>query len=193
MKLSRCPRLVSADVTRVDGLAVTSVMRTLVALAATESEADVAACLDEALRKNWMTLDDFELVLRDHDGRWGVALLRRLVAELQGAGGPTESDLEVRVLELLEAAGFPRPLSQQPVYVEGRLRRLDFRFAGSNVVIEADGYAYHSSPAAFERDRQRLNALCVRGYVVLQWTWKALLERPDELVAQLQRVLPRAA
>lgn len=193
VKVSATPRLTSTEVARVDGLVVTSVMRTLVDLAATESEGDVSACLDEALRRKWMSLEDFELVLRDHDGRRGVPLLRRLVTKLQGAGGPTESDLEGRVLELLDAEGFSRPVSQHPVYAGGKLRRLDFKFANSNVVIEADGYAYHSSPEAFERDRARLNALRVRGFVVLQWTWKALMEHPDELVEQLRRLLRLAA
>jgi hypothetical protein len=193
VSLYKCQKLVGADVTRIDGLLVTSVERTLLDLAATESEADVRACLDEALRRKWTALDDFELVLRDHDGKRGVAMLRRLVATLQGAGGPTESEMESRVRDLLEANGFPQPVSQHAVYAGGRLRRLDFKFAGSKVVIEADGYAYHSSPAAFERDRERLNALLVRGFVVLQWTWKALLERPDELLAQLRCVLGAAA
>lgn len=193
MTLYKVDTLRGADVARLEGLTVTSVTRTLLDLAATEPEADVRACLDEALRRKWTTLDDFELVLRDHEGKRGVARLRRLVAALQGAGGPTESALEDKVLDLLDAEGLPRPVSQHAVYAGGRLRRLDFKFANSRVVIEADGYAYHSSPAAFERDRERLNALRVRGFVVLQWTWRALLERPDELVAQLRHVLCLAA
>ncbi|MDP3503840.1 MAG: DUF559 domain-containing protein [Myxococcales bacterium] len=67
--------------------------------------------------------------------------------------------------------------------------RLDFRFEGTNVVIEADGFAWHVNPVSFEKDRQRANALAARGFVVLHWTWAALEDRPDVLVAELQRAL----
>jgi very-short-patch-repair endonuclease len=55
--------------------------------------------------------------------------------------------------------------------------------------VEADGYATHSSPLAFEKDRQRANSLTLRGFRVLQWTWKALHERPAELIRELTGVL----
>ena len=55
--------------------------------------------------------------------------------------------------------------------------------------MEADGYAFHSSPIAFEKDRQRYNSLTLRDFRVLQWTWKALQNRPQELIRELGSVL----
>jgi len=55
--------------------------------------------------------------------------------------------------------------------------------------VECDGYAFHSDVRAFERDRQRINALTARGVVVLRWTWAALHERPQELTDELRVVL----
>ena len=67
--------------------------------------------------------------------------------------------------------------------------RLDFVFTAQRVIIEADGYAWHSDTKSFEADRARDNALTARGFRVLRWTWKALDERPDELIAELLLLL----
>jgi very-short-patch-repair endonuclease len=58
-------------------------------------------------------------------------------------------------------------------------------------VIEADGHEHHSLGKTFHDDRHRGNALATAGLVVLHWTWKALHERPDELVAQARNILER--
>ena len=169
----------------VDGLRATSVTRTLLDLAAVDPERDVRACVDQALSRKWTSLDRLERALARVPHQRGVRFLRRLVDEYSGGEGPTESELEARVLELFEAAGLPRPHTQRRVMAGNRLRRLDFALPGTPLVIEADGYAHHSSPTAFEEDRARNNALTARGYRVLHWTWAAVNERPDQLVAQL--------
>lgn len=112
-------------------------------------------------------------------------MVRELLEEFRGGRGPTESELERLVLRVLDEARFPRPDQQRPIYAGGRLRRIDFCFAGPRLLIEADGYAYHASVQVFEDDRRRNNALVARGYTVLHWTWKALHEHPDRLLAEL--------
>ena len=182
-------RLSSNEVGVRRGLRVTSLLRTVLDLAATESERDVEAALDSALARKLTTPEDLRRFVDRHGGERGVVVLRRLLERFEGGDGPSESELESRVLELVDDAGLPRPIRQQSVKLAGRTRRLDFRFAGSNVVIEADGFAWHANPVSFEKDRQRANALAARGFVVLHWTWAALEERPDVLVAELQRAL----
>ena len=178
------------DVVSVERFRVTSATRTLLDLAATESRDDLRASLDQALRRKWTTLERLEVALESRRGLgWGS--LREWVHEYRGGDGPSESELESRVLELFEAAMLPRPERQRTVRVAGKLRRLDFRVPGTPVIIEADGYAHHSSARAFEDDRSRDNALLARGFVVLRWTWSALRERPDELVQQVLQVVAR--
>ncbi len=177
----------------VDGFKVTSPTRTLLDLAAIDSENDVRASVDQALSRKWTSLEQLASALAAAPSHRGVRFLRQLVHEYAGGEGPTESELEARVLELFEAAGLPRPHRQRSVVVGNRLRRLDFALPGTPLVVEADGYAHHSSPRAFEDDRSRNNALIARGYRVLHWTWTALRDRPDELVAQLCQALRSAA
>ncbi|GMU59105.1 MAG: hypothetical protein AMXMBFR34_08680 [Myxococcaceae bacterium] len=180
------------DVTAIDGLCVTSATRTLVDLAAHESAETLRASLDHALRRKWTTLDRLEAALSHLSVHAGRGPLRELVREYLGGNGPGESELEARVQELLEQCGFPRAERQRSVVVSGRVRRLDFRIPGTPVVIEADGYAWHSSPRDFEKDRARNNALIARGFRVLHWTWAALRDEPEELIRQLCETLLRA-
>ena len=53
---------------------------------------------------------------------------------------------------------------------------VDMQIAGTNILIEIDGRQYHSESAAFENDRRRRNELVRRGYVVLEFSYKQVLE-----------------
>ncbi len=185
----RAASLSSAEVGSVKGVRVTSVLRTLLDLSATEPESDVRASVDEALRRKWTTTEKLQSFVARNSRHRGITFLAKLLQEYLGGDGPSESELEAQVQELLEAEGFPRASRQQTQLVGGRRWRLDFTFPGTKVVIEADGYAWHSSPIAFERDRARVSALTARGFRILQWTWAALHERPDELVRDLRLAL----
>ncbi|MCC6333413.1 MAG: DUF559 domain-containing protein [Myxococcales bacterium] len=181
------------DVIDVGGLSVTSIPRTLVDLARSEADDDVRASVEQALSRRWMKLEELEKALRRSGRRPGIPFLKALVREYQGGDGPAESELESRVFELFKEAGLPRPLRQQRVRGRGRQRRLDFLIPGTRVVIEADGYAHHSSLEAFEEDRQRTNALLARGFKVLHWTWAGLHDDPQRLLTELLQVLRAAA
>lgn len=173
----------------VDGLTVTAATRTLVDLAATEDPQALRASVDEALRRRWTTLDRLEAAVSRSAYQRGVVALRAVVRQLAGGEGPTESELEARVAELLEAAGFPRPVRQQVVRVRGGVRRMDFRIPGTPIVIEADGYAYHAGFDTFEDQRDRHRALGARGLLLVPWTWASVRDRPDVLIAHLREAL----
>jgi very-short-patch-repair endonuclease len=191
VKLHRVESLSSKELATVQGICVTSPTRTLLDLAAVDTEPMVHAAVDQALRRKWTTLEKLDVATERAAGRRGVAFLRELVKRYRGGDGPSESELEARVRELLEDEGLPRPETQRVVKVGGRVRRIDFRFPGTRVLIEADGYAHHSSPDAFEKDRDRNNALIARGFVVLHWTWAMLRDQPEVLLAQLRATLGR--
>lgn len=179
------------DIVLHQGVRVTTLARTLLDLAATEAPADVRAAVDFALARRRLSLDEFRALVIRSKGRRGVRLLRSMLRIFEGGDGPTESELEARVMDLIDAEGLPRPRRQANLRVAGRWRRLDFVFPGTNVVIEADGFAWHANPISFEKDRERANALAARGFVVLHWTWQALNERGPTLISELQRALER--
>jgi superfamily II DNA or RNA helicase/very-short-patch-repair endonuclease len=87
----------------------------------------------------------------------------------------------------------PHVATQHPVTTDDRSYRLDFLLTGSHlqVAVELDGFAYHSSKAAFVYDRIRQNDLTSLGYTVLRFSYEAIREHTARCVAQLQAVLAR--
>ena len=61
------------------------------------------------------------------------------------------------------------------------------------MAVEVDGWAWHSDPARFQRDRARQNTLVRGGWTVLRFTWLDLHERPAYVVQTVLEVLARAA
>lgn len=191
VELHRVEPFGSKDRCTVSGVKVSSPTRTLLELGRGTTDDDLRATVDEALRRQLTTVEKLAVALtRQKKTRpRGLTFLRALVHEYQGGDGPCESELESLVLELILQSGLPRPERQKSIKVAGRFRRLDFFFEQFGVILEADGYAWHSNTVAFEKDRERRNSLIARGFVVLQWTWKALHERPEALVNELTAVL----
>jgi hypothetical protein len=177
------------EVVNIDDLPVTSIERTLVDLCSCETPQTVRGAVDEALRRKLTSLEALKAAVKRSRSQRGIRVLRAIVDELSGGRAPTESEFETVVAELLDMGGFPQPIAQEPVMVGGKLRRLDFRLPNTPVVIECDGYAFHSSPADFERDRQRTNALIARGYKPLRWTWRLVHDEPQRLLKQLEQTI----
>jgi very-short-patch-repair endonuclease len=57
------------------------------------------------------------------------------------------------------------------------------------LVVEVDGYAFHSDANAFETDRQRDFALTSTGLRVARITWKQLVHEPEVVLARLVQSL----
>ncbi len=73
------------------------------------------------------------------------------------------------------------------MHVEGY--EVDLLWREQRLIVEVDGFAYHSSRAAFERDRARDAALQAAGYRVVRLTWRQIIDEPHALVAQLAVLL----
>jgi len=58
-------------------------------------------------------------------------------------------------------------------------------------VAEVDGYRFHSSRSAFERDRRRDAELGAAGFRVIRVTWQQLVEEPIAVIARIARALER--
>jgi very-short-patch-repair endonuclease len=124
------------------------------------------------------------------------AQARRLVSArrlepILGAHEPgfTRSEAERRLLALIRAANLPAPRTN------ARLGpyEVDFLWLDHRLVVEVDGFAFHSSRTAFERDRARDADLTARGFRVIRVTWRQLQREPHAVVATLAAALARAA
>ncbi len=66
---------------------------------------------------------------------------------------------------------------------------VDFACAARRLVLEGDGWEYHSSRASFERDRWRDLILTAGGWRVVRLTWRRLSDEPDRVADLLRRAV----
>jgi len=100
---------------------------------------------------------------------------------------PTRSALERHFLRLCLRTRLPSPEVNARIgdYV------VDFPWPWAKLVVETDGYRYHAGHAAFEHDYRRQAHLVAAGYEVLRFTWRQVIDRPDEVVAAVRaRLVP---
>ena len=57
------------------------------------------------------------------------------------------------------------------------------------LVLEADGFEFHSNRAEYRNDRRRGNSLIEQRVVTLRFSYEDLQNRPWEVLAQIERVL----
>lgn len=72
--------------------------------------------------------------------------------------------------------------------VEVKPYRLDF-LANTWLAVEVDGAAYHSSPEAVARDKERDEFLRAQGYAVLRIPAKVVFATPEEAVGRVQSAI----
>jgi very-short-patch-repair endonuclease/predicted transcriptional regulator of viral defense system len=184
----RTRRLHATEWGLVLGLRVTTPARTLLDLAVElgrrgdtrRLEQLVARALDEKL----CTESDVAAVVRRHPRARGAGLLRLVL----GDGHPpalSRSEAEERLRQQLVAGGLP--VWRQNARVAGH--EVDFLWAQQRLVVEVDGYAWHSSRNRFAGDRARDAALTAAGYVVLRFTWQQVDRTPMGVVARIAHVL----
>jgi very-short-patch-repair endonuclease len=186
LRVHRSKLLSKRDVRHLRGLAVTSPVRTLIDLteAATDRELDRAT--HEALARNLTNVRELLREMERFRGRRGLTRLRSLI---DAADHPmlTRSEAEERFLALVRAGELPAP--EVNVLVEGY--EVDFLWREQGVVVEMDGFRFHSSRQAFERDRRRDADLQASGLSVLRFTWRQVVNEPHATIARTARALVR--
>ena len=66
--------------------------------------------------------------------------------------------------------------------------KVDFLFATARLVVETDGYRYHRTRRAFERDRERDAILARAGYRTLRFTHRQLTKDPTTVAETITEV-----
>jgi hypothetical protein len=165
------------------GFPVTPVARTLVDLASMVTPRQLRRSLAEADYRGLLHRGELRAALGR--GRPGSSSLKAALAHHLPRLAQTLSVLEERFLELCEGAGLPLPEVNARV---GRMR-VDALWREQRVAAELDGAAAHGGWAAIKRDRQRELTLRAKGLRVVRYTWEQVTTRPDEVAADLWRLL----
>jgi very-short-patch-repair endonuclease len=186
--LHRVRTLDPADCTAIDGIPVTTLARTLLDLSEVVIPTHLRRAIEEAERLQKLDLRAVDACIERNPGRHGIKPLRAALAE-RYEPQHTRSEIERVLLELCRSAGLPLPVMN--AWVCGH--EVDASWPGQRLVVELDGYGFHSHRAAFERDRRRDTALQLAGYRVLRITYRRITSEPAAVVAILRQALqPRA-
>jgi hypothetical protein len=178
---ARRPEL-DRDAARRLGIPITTVPRTLVDLAAVLTEAGLARACHEAGVLHRTTPAQVNAVLERRPTSLGASTLRRV---LYGEVPVTLSRLESHFLERLEEAGLPLPETNR----RAGGRRVDCRWPTEQLTVELDGYRYHSSRHAWERDRRREREARARGDEFRRYSYGDVFEDADLMLAELRALL----
>ena len=185
--IHRTSQLTAADVRTYKRLPITSPARTLLDMATTLGERELERALDEALIMRLVRPAQIQEVLTRMPRRAGAPKLKALLDDRRHTT-VTRSQAEEYFLELIRNAGLPQPETNV------RLHRftVDFLWRAERVVVEIDGYQFHYSRSAFERDRRKDLVLDQAGLHVLRFTWSQMREKPLPVIATVARSLAMA-
>ncbi|MFJ4650385.1 hypothetical protein ACIP5Y_03810 [Nocardia sp. NPDC088792] len=180
----------------VDGLLVTTPVRTVIDLALT-LPVDAAVVAGDALAGAFgITGDELARELAGAAGRHGIAQAKGVVGLIDGRSQSIGESLS-RIM--IRRHGLPLPRSQGNVLTpDGRfVGRVDFYYEAAGVLCEFDGPIRHGRllgpgqdvATAVHREQIRENYLRALGFEVVRWTWDDLVH--DRVGRRLRAALSR--
>ena len=182
VRLHTTKQWLPTDLQSRNGVRTTSATRTIIDLACSgHAPRSIENALDSAIRLRLTTIPRLAQRMTElAPGRRGIHLLREVLLD---SGG--ESFLERRFLELVRAAGLPRPTCQVVHKAGGAVIRVDFEFVPNCVVVEVTGRLGHTSDRDRQKDARRRNTLQHLGKVVIEFTTIDVLSAPDYVLSTL--------
>lgn len=185
IRIHRVASLTTAEVDWHGALPVTTAARTITDLAPMCAPRQLERMISEAVALRLTTQAALNSQLARSTGRPGAPKLRAVLAS--GEPQITESEAEELFLDIVAAAGLPRP--ETNVRVEGF--KIDAVWRRERVTAEINGYASHSRVETFKRDHRKRRALRRAGYVPLEFTYWELTEQAAGCTADLAAALSR--
>ena len=182
-------QLEAVDVIVVQGVAATSVARTLIDLAGHLPPLALLAVLDDALCGNERHRPHVHARARALTrGRAGVGALVRATAP--DAEIRFWSWLERRMGGLLSGAGVQGAEWNRPVSdAHGTIGVVDIAWPAARLVVELHGLAFHQAPGQRARDAAKRNRLVAAGWRVLEFTYEDVVGRPQQVIAAITGAL----
>jgi Transcriptional regulator, AbiEi antitoxin/Protein of unknown function (DUF559) len=176
------------DCTKVDGIPVTSVHRTLLDYAETARPHELRWAFEAYDRADLLDMGKLDEVIARNRGRHGIRPLTALISTYRGAPD-TRSRNERCFLALIGAAGLPEPSVN--VAVVGIV--VDFFWPQHRLVVEVDSYLFHHTPADRAADRRKERTLRAAGCEVKRVTDTELDEAPETIADDVAAALSALA
>jgi very-short-patch-repair endonuclease len=177
--------LTAADRTVIDGIPCTSLARTLLDIAATQSPDRLRYAVTQAEVEEIFDLTEVIELLKRSRGRRGVARLRLAIELHDPDERDTRRELEKKLLRLFKRGGFRPEVNGHPL-VDGVSMMPDFMWREARLIVEADSRRVHGTATAFEKDRQRDQRLAAAGWTVIRVTWHQVTNEPERVTQTLR-------
>ncbi len=178
--------ILEGDIVTVDGIPVTTAVRTVVDLGASAPPWFVEKCLDAGIRKKLFSAWDVRCFIArvGRPGRTGVGAIRPFVVERLEWSTITESDLEDLFRAVVGRSPYPMPDPQYRLFEPTGefVGRFDFAYPTRLSIIETDSERWHMDPASFQRDREKQNRAHALGWTVYRFTWRQLVDDPQSVL-----------
>lgn len=171
-----------------NGVPVTNPLRTLVDLAGSVSPTQLTDAVDIAVATRLVTPYGLtaELGRLARPGRHGVEALRNHLLQRGFIGEPAPSVLEAKIRRIVLSLPLPVPAVEVRAGENGQYR-LDIAWPAILFAVEVDGFVWHASPEAKQRDEDRRDALRRRGWYIKVYDWRRVCREPalvaNEIVA----------
>lgn len=181
-----------ADVTATGerhGLKVTTPLRTVLDCARELSIPHAVVIADSALRKKLVKIEELRSAAAAATGRRAGKLRRVAALADPRCGSVLESLLRVLLVE----AGVSLDKTQWTIRDDEGVfvAVVDFAWLGARLIVEADGFEFHSERADYRKDRRRANAYCRSDWRLLRFTWEDIRLAPDYVVEAVRHELAK--
>jgi very-short-patch-repair endonuclease len=176
--------------TTVDRIPVAAVAEALFDISYRTWPRRLQRAIDHALVTELTTIDELHAVLDRIAGSRlkGTVAFREAIRDLGDAYVPTQSETESLLFAALDDPRVP-PIDRQVrlSWWEELPHRIDAFVGDWNLILEADGRAYHTKREDFERDRERDNLAAALGYRVMRFTYAMLRDDPERVLQMVLR------
>jgi hypothetical protein len=165
-----------------DGIRVTSPARTVLDISPRLNDKALIRAVNDLRITRFLRPQDLQELIDRCPTHHGAPRLRDRIDPRRG---PTRSELEDAFQDMTARFGLPPALIN--VCVAGY--EVDVLFPDEKVIVELDGYGFHGTREAFERDRERDATLLALGFVTIRITWERLTTHPEREAARLLKIL----
>lgn len=183
------------DIEEIDGLRVTTLVRTIIDLSTVMHIATLRTLVKREIVDQRVTAAEIGARFQERgSGRRGSVKLARVLDDVGPGADLARSRLEQLLDEVIRLAGLPAPVHEYPLPGNGAVTGfVDRCWPDARWIIEADGHRWHARQSRMEHDATRRLQAQSRGFETTAVMWEHLAADPDGTARLLRDVYDQRA